>query len=88
MSDGRPRPRACGCASIPRVRRVLVTTFSLALLAALVLAPAALADNDGRGFYGATNDAPLAPLLQKRGVLMVERSNARRAILFCPPFLA
>ena len=38
------------------MRRALVTTFSLALLAALVLAPAALADNDGRGFYGATND--------------------------------
>jgi hypothetical protein len=30
-----------------------LTTF-IALL--LVLAPAALAENDGRGFYGATND--------------------------------
>jgi uncharacterized membrane protein len=30
-----------------------LTTFALALL---VLAPAALAENDGRGFYGATTD--------------------------------
>lgn len=28
----------------------------LALFATLVLAPAAQAENDGRGFYGATND--------------------------------
>jgi hypothetical protein len=38
------------------VRRASLTVFSLALVAALVLAPAAAAHNDGRGFYGATND--------------------------------
>jgi hypothetical protein len=38
------------------VRRASLTVFSLALLALLVLAPAAAAENDGRGFYGATND--------------------------------
>jgi hypothetical protein len=36
--------------------RLLATLVPLALLAALVLAPAASAYNDGRGFYGATND--------------------------------
>ncbi len=37
------------------MRRLLMTlTMSTVLL--LVLAPAALAENDGRGFYGATND--------------------------------
>ena len=38
------------------MRRASITFFSLALLAMLVLAPAAAAENDGRGFYGATND--------------------------------
>jgi uncharacterized membrane protein YphA (DoxX/SURF4 family) len=37
------------------MRRVLSTLFASALLL-LVLAPAALAYNDGRGFYGATDD--------------------------------
>jgi preprotein translocase subunit SecG len=37
-------------------RRLLAKLLSLALLAALVLAPSASAWNDGRGFYGATND--------------------------------
>jgi hypothetical protein len=37
------------------MRRVLMTVTTSALLL-LVLAPAALAENDGRGFYGATND--------------------------------
>jgi hypothetical protein len=37
------------------MRRLLATLFVLALLA-LALAPAALAYNDGRGFYGATDD--------------------------------
>src|SRR5216683_4634634 len=38
---------------LPRLLRRLV---ALALLASLVLAPAAQAYNDGRGFYGETND--------------------------------
>jgi hypothetical protein len=38
------------------VRRASITFFLLALLALLVLAPVALAENDGRGFYGPTND--------------------------------
>jgi hypothetical protein len=37
------------------MRRLLTSLFASALLL-LVLAPAALAYNDGRGFYGATND--------------------------------
>jgi hypothetical protein len=37
------------------MRRLLVITLS-ALLVLLLLAPTALAYNDGRGFYGATND--------------------------------
>ena len=36
--------------------RLLAMLIPLALLAFLVLAPAASAYNDGRGFYGATND--------------------------------
>jgi hypothetical protein len=36
--------------------RRLSTTVTTTVLMLLVLAPAALADNDGRGFYGATND--------------------------------
>ncbi len=35
---------------------LLRRAFALAVLASLVLAPAAVAYNDGRGFYGATND--------------------------------
>jgi hypothetical protein len=37
------------------VRRLLASLASCALLA-LLTAPAAFAYNDGRGFYGATND--------------------------------
>jgi hypothetical protein len=37
-------------------QRLLATLIPLLLLASLVLAPAASAYNDGRGFYGATND--------------------------------
>jgi hypothetical protein len=37
------------------MRRLFGSLASCALLL-LVLAPAALADNDGRGFYGATDD--------------------------------
>ncbi len=36
--------------------RVPFGLLLLALLLALVLAPAAQAENDGRGYYGATND--------------------------------
>jgi hypothetical protein len=36
--------------------RLLRRTLALTLLASLVLAPAAGAYNDGRGFYGETND--------------------------------
>jgi hypothetical protein len=36
--------------------RRLLTTLLASMMLLLVLAPAALADNDGRGFYGATND--------------------------------
>jgi hypothetical protein len=38
------------------MRRLPTTIFLLALPLLLVLAPAAQAANDGRGFYGATND--------------------------------
>jgi hypothetical protein len=37
-------------------RRLPISLVSLALLLSLVFAPAAEAYNDGRGFYGATND--------------------------------
>jgi hypothetical protein len=36
--------------------RLLTRIIPLALLLALMLAPSALAYNDGRGFYGATDD--------------------------------
>jgi hypothetical protein len=39
-----------------RLRLTVTLITTLAVLVLLVLAPAALADNDGRGFYGATND--------------------------------
>jgi hypothetical protein len=46
-----------GSASMPRVRRrILLAVFGALVLASLVLAPVAGAYNDGRGFYGATND--------------------------------
>jgi hypothetical protein len=38
------------------MRRLPMSLALLALLLALVLAPAAEAYNDGRGFYGATDD--------------------------------
>jgi len=37
------------------MRRLFLTLTSLTVLA-LLFAPAALAENDGRGFYGATTD--------------------------------
>jgi hypothetical protein len=38
------------------MRGLTMRLLLLALLLALVLAPTAQAENDGRGFYGATND--------------------------------
>ncbi|MGH2902489.1 MAG: hypothetical protein ACRDK7_02685 [Solirubrobacteraceae bacterium] len=48
------------------MRRLLATFTSLTLLL-LVLAPAALASNDGRGFYGSTDDK----LVTKVGFILV-----------------
>jgi hypothetical protein len=39
-----------------RLATALITSVATSILLALALAPAALAENDGRGFYGATND--------------------------------
>jgi hypothetical protein len=36
--------------------RRLLASLAYGIVLLLVLAPAALAENDGRGFYGATND--------------------------------
>jgi hypothetical protein len=38
------------------MRRLAISVLPFALVLALALAPAAQATNDGRGFYGATND--------------------------------
>ncbi len=38
------------------MRRLQISLVSFALFLTLALAPAAQAYNDGRGFYGATND--------------------------------
>lgn len=38
------------------MRKRLAIAIPYAVLLMLVLAPAALAENDGRGFYGATSD--------------------------------
>jgi len=39
-----------------RLTNALITSVAISVLLLLTLAPAALAENDGRGFYGATND--------------------------------
>jgi hypothetical protein len=49
------------------VRRAAVTFLSLALLAMLVLAPVAAAENDGRGFYGASDDK----VVTKAGFILI-----------------
>ena len=52
-------PRAALRASAIEMRRLPIaalTTLSTSVLMLLALAPAALAENDGRGFYGATDD--------------------------------
>jgi len=38
------------------MRRLTIALLGFTLLVALVLAPVAQAENDGRGYYGATND--------------------------------
>lgn len=48
------------------MRRLLATLFTSALLL-LALAPAALAYNDGRGFYGATDDK----VVTKAGFILI-----------------
>ncbi len=47
--------------------RRLLATFTSSTVLLLVLAPAALAANDGRGFYGATDDK----LVTKVGFILV-----------------
>jgi hypothetical protein len=47
--------------------RLLWRLIGLALLAMLVLAPAASAYNDGRGFYGAVND----PVTTDAGYILI-----------------
>ena len=39
-----------------RLSATLIASTATSALTLLVLAPAALAENDGRGWYGATND--------------------------------
>src|SRR6202035_6089124 len=47
----------CPSGSIRRVMRRLLASLASSVVLLLLLAPAALAtENDGRGFYGATND--------------------------------
>jgi uncharacterized membrane protein YphA (DoxX/SURF4 family) len=48
------------------MRRLLASLFASALLL-LMLAPAAFAYNDGRGFYGATNDK----VITKAGFILI-----------------
>ena len=48
------------------MRRLLATLFASTLLL-LLLAPAAFAYNDGRGFYGATNDK----VVTKAGFILI-----------------
>src|SRR5436190_10046703 len=58
-ADGKSRPRRApplGSRSRPMTRSLLVKLILLSTTFALVLAPAAFAENDGRGFYGATDD--------------------------------
>jgi hypothetical protein len=54
--------------------RLLAISVPLALVASLVLAPVASAANDGRGFYGATND----PVVTNAGFII---------IIFFPAFI-
>jgi hypothetical protein len=54
--------------------RLFATLFSLALAISLAVAPVASAHNDGRGFYGATND----PVVTNAGFIL---------IIFFPTFI-
>lgn len=47
--------------------RRLLTTLTMSVVTLLVLAPAAMAENDGRGFYGATNDK----VVTKAGFILI-----------------
>jgi preprotein translocase subunit SecG len=58
-------PAAFG--TIQRAMRRLLATLTSSIVLLLLLAPAALAANDGRGFYGATNDK----LVTKVGFILV-----------------
>ena len=54
--EGREAPASLCRISTQMRQRLFLKLLPLALLALLLLAPAADAYNDGRGFYGATND--------------------------------
>jgi hypothetical protein len=54
-AKGTSKP-AAGSGRIGLAMRRLLSSLCASTLLLLVLAPAALAYNDGRGFYGATND--------------------------------
>ena len=45
------------------MRRLRFAIFACTLLLTLVLASAAQADNDGRGFYGASNDKAITNIM-------------------------
>jgi len=45
------------------VRRLRLALIPYALLLVLVLAPVAHAENDGRGFYGATDDKAIVNIM-------------------------
>src|SRR5271170_7998320 len=82
-----PRRRARVRSRSPMRNRLIATLIPLMLLASLALAPAASAYNDGRGFYGATNDKVVtnagfilvifvASMIQRR---LEKRKDARKA---------
>ena len=58
------------------MRRALITLSLLALLTTLVLAPAAAAENDGRGFYGATNDK----VVTNAGFIMIAFTRRKQGL--------
>jgi ABC-type nickel/cobalt efflux system permease component RcnA len=68
MVGGAALPSAT-CASIRRAMtlRRLLTTLTTAVLTLLVLVPTAMAENDGRGFYGSTSD----PVVTNVGFILI-----------------